>query len=116
MNREVTDEMIRVFGEAWHAADDQGTHVPGARRRAGLRAVLDLIAREDWPEPHDDPARINLLGRTIGYVRIDNVLRAEYEQAKAEVRLDHEFDAWLSDMDETTVIIEPDGTEVSPYA
>jgi len=37
----VTEEMIKVFGEAWEKADDQGTHgVAGVRRRAGLEAVL----------------------------------------------------------------------------
>jgi hypothetical protein len=34
--------MIKAFAKGWHAADEQGTHVPGARRRAGLEAVLAM--------------------------------------------------------------------------
>jgi hypothetical protein len=45
---EPTDEMVRAFGEAWHAADEQmGTAGPdGFRRRAGLAAVLALVERD----------------------------------------------------------------------
>lgn len=39
----VTDEMIKAFAGGWHAADAQGTHVPGARRRAGLEAALASV-------------------------------------------------------------------------
>lgn len=43
---EPTEEMIQAFGRAWHAEDEQGTHVPGARRRAGIRAVLEIVERD----------------------------------------------------------------------
>jgi hypothetical protein len=43
------------------------------------------------------------------------VNRAEYEQAKAENRVDHLLDVYLSDMDDETTITEPDGTIYDPY-
>jgi hypothetical protein len=42
----VTQKMINVFAVAWHAADHQGTHVPGARRGAGLEAVMAMPEME----------------------------------------------------------------------
>lgn len=48
----VTDEMIAAFGEAWARANRPGVNderVVGARRRAGLEAVLALID----PVPED---------------------------------------------------------------
>jgi hypothetical protein len=37
---EVTDEMIEAYGKAWEStAPDE----PGARRRAGLEAVFDIV-------------------------------------------------------------------------
>lgn len=39
----------------------------------------------------------------------------EYRDAKANGTLDHLLDAHLSDIDTETTLIEPDGTEVSPY-
>lgn len=41
--------------------------------------------------------------------------RAEYEQAKAENRVDHLLDVYLSDMESETTITEPDGTIYDPY-
>lgn len=43
---EPTKEMIEVFGKAWHEEDQRGTHVPGARRKAGIAAVIELMAAE----------------------------------------------------------------------
>ncbi len=63
------------------------------------------------PEPTGDT--ITLIGRSYGKVVI-TVSRAEYEQAKAEDRVDHLLDAYLSDMDETTTVTEPDGTTYEP--
>nr|WP_221374533.1 hypothetical protein [Actinoplanes polyasparticus] len=42
------------------------------------------------------------------------VNRAEYEQAKADNRVDHLLDVYLSDMDGETTITEPDGTIYDP--
>ncbi len=42
--------------------------------------------------------------------------RAEYEDAKRTHTLDLLLDAHLSDMDSSTVVFEPDGTKVDPYA
>lgn len=44
------------------------------------------------------------------------VNRTEYEMAKAAGELDQYLDVWTSDIDTRTVVIEPDGTEVDPYA
>jgi hypothetical protein len=57
---------------------------------------------------------ITLIGRTYGEVTI-KVSRDEYEQAKADDKVDHLLDTWLSDMDETTTVTEPDGTTYDPY-
>lgn len=57
---------------------------------------------------------ITLIGRTYGKTTI-RVSRAEYEQAKADDMVDHLLDTWLSDMDETTTVTEPDGTTYDPY-
>jgi hypothetical protein len=48
---EVTQEMIEAFGEAWERADYAQKAVtapkrPGNRRRAGIRAVLDIVERD----------------------------------------------------------------------
>jgi hypothetical protein len=42
--------------------------------------------------------------------------RAEYEDAKRTHTLDLLLDAQLSDIDSSTVVYEPDGTKVDPYA
>ena len=47
-----------------------------------------------------------------GEMTID-VDRAEYEQAKAAGELDHYLDTWASDIDSTTTVVEPDGTEIN---
>ena len=57
---------------------------------------------------------ITLIGRTYGKTTI-TVDRAEYEQAKADDTVDHLLDAYLSDMDETTTVTEPDGTTYDPH-
>lgn len=50
---EVTDEMVAAFGKAWEDEDQAQVYVddadmvrPGARRRAGLRAVLGILRRD----------------------------------------------------------------------
>jgi hypothetical protein len=43
------------------------------------------------------------------------VNRAEYEQAKADGRLDHLLDTYVSDMEHDVTVTEPDGTEFDPY-
>lgn len=45
---EVTPEMIKAFGEAWHLADDTFASPPidGYRRRAALAAVLAIVERD----------------------------------------------------------------------
>lgn len=55
--------------------------------------------------------KIEQFGETS--VKVD---RAEYEQAKANGRLDHLLDTYISDMEHETTITEPDGTEIDPYA
>jgi hypothetical protein len=57
---------------------------------------------------------ITLIGRTYGKTTI-TVSRAEYEQAKADDKVDHLLDTWLSDMDDSTTVTEPDGTTYDPY-
>jgi hypothetical protein len=57
---------------------------------------------------------IELTGVSIAHTTIKTE-EAVYRQALADERLDFEYDAYLSDMDEETVLIEPDGTVVSPY-
>lgn len=42
--------------------------------------------------------------------------RAEYEAAKAAGTLDHFLDVDASDIETRTVVVEPDGTEIDPYA
>jgi hypothetical protein len=46
MKVEITDDMIVAFGDAWEEADYENTGEPGARRRAGLEAVLALVERQ----------------------------------------------------------------------
>ncbi len=43
MTRRITQEMLDAFDRGWQAADIKDTKVPGARRRAGLRAVFELV-------------------------------------------------------------------------
>lgn len=57
---------------------------------------------------------ITVLGVTVATRKI-SVSESVYRQAVADERLDEELDAWLSGMSEQTVVIEPDGTVVSPY-
>lgn len=57
---------------------------------------------------------ITLKATTIGTTTI-TISRAEYEQAKADDKVDHLLDAHLSDMDEETTVTEPDGTSYDPY-
>jgi hypothetical protein len=40
----ITQEMIDAFGAAWHTPT--GNLAPGARRRAGIRAVFDILERD----------------------------------------------------------------------
>lgn len=56
------------------------------------------------------------------HIKAFSVKRAEfdldgavYRQAKADDRVDHEVDVYVSDMDGETVLVEPDGTVVNPY-
>lgn len=42
----ITGDIIAAFGAAWHEADEVGTHVPGARRNAGLRAAFEAAGFE----------------------------------------------------------------------
>lgn len=62
----------------------------------------------------DSDDTITLIGRSYGKTVI-KVSRAEYEQAKTDDKVDHLLDTWLSDMDETTTVTEPDGTTYDPY-
>ncbi len=39
----ITDEAIQAFGQAWGAANSTENRVPGARRKAGLRAALTAL-------------------------------------------------------------------------
>lgn len=41
--------------------------------------------------------------------------RAEYEQAKRDGEVDHFLDVYMSDLDGTSYVVEPDGTEYSPF-
>ena len=45
---EPTQEMIDAYGAAWHKADELlGAGAPaGVRRRAGIKAVLDIVERD----------------------------------------------------------------------
>lgn len=61
-----------------------------------------------------DDDTITLTAETISTTTI-TVNRAEYEQAKADDRVDHLLDVWLSDMDSETSVTEPDGTTYDPY-
>jgi hypothetical protein len=55
---EVTEEMVLAFGEAWHDADDEHmirtlrggdrARRSGARREAGIAAVVKLVERDYW--------------------------------------------------------------------
>lgn len=57
---------------------------------------------------------ITVLGVTVATREI-TINEAVYRQAARDERLDDEFDAWLSDMPERTVVVEPDGTTVHLY-
>jgi hypothetical protein len=58
---------------------------------------------------------ITLELQTIGRATA-TVDRARYEQSKADGTLDHLLDRYLSNMDETTTVTEPDGTTFDPTA
>lgn len=109
----VTDELIYAF-VGGPTADREITATDAHTIRVGLQAVLDLIDRQEWPKPHLDPAMIRLRGVSHETTIID-IPRAEYKRAKEEGTLDHELDAYLSDMSGKTYVIEPDGTVVNPY-
>jgi len=57
---------------------------------------------------------IKLRGFTIEQAEIE-FDEAAYRRAVANETLHHDFDVYLSDMDGTTFVIEPDGTVVNPY-
>lgn len=38
----ITDDMLDVFASEWHRVNQTPSHAPGARRRAGLEAVLAM--------------------------------------------------------------------------
>lgn len=47
----VTQEMVEAFGAAWDIEDAKpGKKEPGARRRAGIAAVLAIVERDGCQE------------------------------------------------------------------
>lgn len=58
---------------------------------------------------------MKIIGFSIESTKIE-IDDSAYEQAKRDDMLDHELDVHLSDMDGTTLVIEPDGTVISPYS
>lgn len=79
---EITDEMIRVFGEAWDQANTHdGAYEPGDRRRAGLAAVLPLIEAQIDAVPGLRPEdyRYRALQLAVEYGKHD----PEYSEAEA---------------------------------
>jgi hypothetical protein len=70
-----------------------------------------------WPPPQvaGDPSKVRVGLVEYGYTTavFD---RAEYEQAKADGRLDHLIDCDVSDMETDTYLVDPDGTTFDPYA
>lgn len=63
--------------------------------------------------PKSERITLKLVSHGETTIEVD---RAEYEAAKADGELDHFIDPYASDMDEATVIIEPDGTLIDPWA
>ena len=57
---EPTQEMIDAYGEAWQRADELlGTGAPaGVRRRAGIKAVLDIVERDRLGRGPKSPAEV----------------------------------------------------------
>jgi hypothetical protein len=51
----ITDEMLQAFKGAWDEEDLRNTGVPGARRRAGIAAVLEIVARDAMVRSEVEP-------------------------------------------------------------
>lgn len=81
------------------------------RSRTGAGVAVD--ANNGRTTNVSETIRLRLVERGAYEVDVD---RAEYEQAKADDRLDHLLDMQMSNIPTDSWIIEPDGTEVHPYA
>ena len=77
--------------------------VPGRAATAKVAAKGEIVS---------ETITLKLVEHGEDTVEVD---REEYEAAKAEGKLDHFLDAYASDIDTETVVIEPDGTEINPY-
>lgn len=67
----VTDEMIAAFGEAWERVNQQqGGHEAGARRRAGLEAVLALLPLPDSVDIKISPVGLGGMLQSTWTVRL----------------------------------------------
>jgi hypothetical protein len=62
----------------------------------------------------DTSETITLILRRSAETTVE-VDRAEYEQAKRDGEVDHFLDVYLSDLDGTSYVIEPDGREYAPF-
>lgn len=63
--------------------------------------------------PGSDTITIRLVEHGENEIEVN---RAEYEKAKADGDLDQFLDTHASNIDSSYVVIEPDGTEIDPFA
>lgn len=83
---------------------------------AGREYSWFTITREYKPKPRPKPSGKLMTLRLVKHgetaVEVDTSL---YAAAKAAGNLDHLLDSAISDMETDTTVVEPDGTEISPY-
>lgn len=106
--------------DEWQTSGDGGWILHDRIITAARRQYSWMSIERRWVA--DDPVSRAKSGKTITIravvhgeqdIEVDS---GEYAAAKAAGTLDHLLDVYLSDIDTATVLVEPDGTEVQPYA
>lgn len=102
-------------GEHWFDSEDSDPMGWDVVTRDAKQVFL--VDSEPWAplaQP-DDPTRVAVRLIVQGVVQDVVFDRDEYEQAKADDKLDHLVDVYVSDMDGESVVVEADGTEIRPF-
>ena len=87
--------------------------IDGAGRECSWLTISERYDRGPQPEPSGEMVTLRLVQYGETEIQVDAGL---YAAAKADGKVDHLLDTWISDVETDTTVIEPDGTETNPYA
>lgn len=102
-------------GERWFASTNTAPFSWAVATRYAEKVFL--VDNEPWKplaQP-DDPDRVAVRLFVEGVIRDVVFDRSEYEQAKADDKLDHLVDVYVSDMDGDSYVVEADGAIIRPF-